>query len=95
MEVLLPGVLKHQRNKKYLRSAHSLHRKPPKWSVTDEHELQMKQKVKGNTKAVYSGLPVLLVLQQLAVSTGQGVTGFTEKLQRLLLVDRTENRSLP
>lgn len=52
-----------------------------------------------NTKAVKDSLdaklPVLLVLQQLAVSTGQCVTGFTEKLQWLLLVNGTENRSLP
>lgn len=39
-------------------------------------------------------LPVLLVLQQLAVPTGQSVTGLTEKLQWLLLVDGTENRPL-
>lgn len=52
-----------------------------------------------NAKAVkYSldaKLPVLFVLQQLAVSTGQSVAGFTEKLQWLLLVNGTENRSLP
>ncbi len=39
-------------------------------------------------------LPVLLVLQQLAVSTSQSVTCLTEKLQWLLLVDGTEDRSL-
>lgn len=39
-------------------------------------------------------LPVLLVLQQLAVPTGQSVAGLTEKLQWLLLVDGTENRPL-
>lgn len=38
--------------------------------------------------------PVLLVLQQLTVPTGQSVTGLTEKLQWLLLVDGTENRPL-
>lgn len=52
-----------------------------------------------NTKAVKDSLdaklPVLFVLQQLAVSTGQCVTGFTKKLQWLLLVNGTENRSLP
>lgn len=40
-------------------------------------------------------LPVLFVLQQLTVSTGQCVAGFTEKLQWLLLVIGTENRPLP
>lgn len=39
-------------------------------------------------------VPVLLVLEQLAVPTGQRVTGLTEKLQWLLLVDGTENRPL-
>jgi len=39
-------------------------------------------------------LPVLLVLQQLAVPTGQGVASLTEKLQWLLLVDGTENGPL-
>lgn len=38
---------------------------------------------------------MLLVLQQLAVSTGKCVTGFTEKLQWLLLVNGTENWALP
>lgn len=39
-------------------------------------------------------LPVFLVLQQLAVPTGQSVTGLTEKLQWLLFVDGTENGPL-
>lgn len=40
------------------------------------------------------GIPVLLVLQQLAVPTCQSVTSLTEKLQGLLLVNGTEDRSL-
>lgn len=43
---------------------------------------------------VEAELPVLLVLQQLAIPTGQSVTGLTEKLQGLLLVDGTENGPL-
>lgn len=39
-------------------------------------------------------LPVLFVLQQLAVPARQRITGLTEKLQWLLLVDGTENRPL-
>ena len=37
---------------------------------------------------------VVLVLDQLAVTTGQQVAGLTEELQRLLLVDLTEHRPL-
>lgn len=68
------------------------------------HKLQMKlveqrRTLSCNAKAVKDSfdakLPMLLVLQQLAVSTGQCVTGFTEKLQWLLLVNGTENRALP
>lgn len=40
-------------------------------------------------------LPVLLVLQQLAVPAGQRVAGLTEELQRLLLVNGTEDGPLP
>lgn len=54
---------------------------------------------KKNLKAVKDSLdaklPVLFVLQQLAVSTGECVTCFTEKLQWLLFVNGTENRPLP
>lgn len=39
-------------------------------------------------------IPVLLVLQQLAVPAGQRVAGLTVKLQWLLLVDGTENGPL-
>lgn len=39
-------------------------------------------------------LPVLLVLQQLAVPTGECVTGFTKEFQGLLFVNGTEHRSL-
>lgn len=39
-------------------------------------------------------IPVFLVFQQLAVSTGQSVTSLTKELQWLLFVDWTENRPL-
>ena len=42
----------------------------------------------------YDELPMLLVLQKLAVPTGQSVTGLTVKFQGLLLMDGTENRPL-
>lgn len=42
-----------------------------------------------------SELPVLLVLQQLAVPAGQRVAGLAEELQRLLLVNGTEDGPLP
>lgn len=62
--------------------------------VTQENDSPLVIKYICGRSVLDAELPVLLMLQQLAVPTCQSVTGLTEKLQRLLFVDRAENRPL-